>query len=166
MYQVGDRVLYGIHGICRIVEQEEQTVDRKRVTYLVLEPEGQSGARYLVPTHNQTAMAKLRPVLSREALETLITSGAVHENGWVQDENQRKQLYRELISSGDRQKLLQQVCTLYRHKTAQAAAGRKVHLCDENFLRDAERLLCSEIASVLELDFEKAREYLRNQLKG
>lgn len=166
MYQVGERVLYGIHGICRIADQEERTVDRKRVTYLVLEPEGQSGARYLVPTHNQAAMAKLRPVLKREELEMLIASDDVHEDGWISDENQRKQLYRELISSGDRKKLMQQVCTLYRHKAARMAAGRKVHLCDENFLRDAERLLCSEIASVMELDLDGAREYLRCQLKN
>jgi RNA polymerase-interacting CarD/CdnL/TRCF family regulator len=54
--------------------------------------------------------------------------------------------------------------TLYRRKSEYLAAGKKVHLCDENFLRDAEKLLASEISLVLELSPEEAKQYLRNQL--
>lgn len=165
MYQVGDQVIYGIHGICRVVEQEERVVDRKRVTYLALEPMGQGGSRYLVPTHNPSAMGKLKHMLSPAELETLLNSDEVKADGWIRDENQRKQTYRELINSGDRAKLMRMVHTLYRHKAEQAAAGRKCHLCDENFLRDAEKLLISEVAIVLELEPEQAKQYIREKLK-
>ena len=164
MYQIGDQVVYGIHGVCCVVEQEERVIDRKRVTYLVLEPVGRVGSRYLVPTHNAAAMAKLRKKLSREELEDLLKSETIRVNGWITDENQRKQTYRELISSGDLAKLMQMVHTLYRHKNAQAAAGRKVHLCDENFLRDAEKLLASEAAIVLGMEYDQARKYLKENL--
>lgn len=164
MYQIGDQVVYGIHGVCCVVEQEERVIDRKRVTYLVLEPVGQDGSRYLVPTHNAAAMAKLRKKLSREELEDLVKSETIRVDGWITDENQRKQMYRELISSGDLAKLMQMVHTLYRHKNAQAAAGRKVHLCDENFLRDAEKLLASEAAIVLGMEYDQARKYLKENL--
>ena len=40
MYHIGDQVVYGIHGVCRIVDEEKSTVDRKTVTFLVLEPVG------------------------------------------------------------------------------------------------------------------------------
>lgn len=106
MYQIGQLLVYGVHGVCRILEEEQRTVDRKKVTYLVLEPAGQEGAKYLVPTHNAAAMAKLRPVLKREALEALLESPGIRGEVWVQDENRRKQLYRELIGSGDRERLL------------------------------------------------------------
>lgn len=164
MYQIGDQVVYGIHGVCCVVEQEERVIDRKRVTYLVLEPVGRDGSRYLVPTHNAAAMAKLRKKLSREELEDLLKSETIRVDGWITDENQRKQMYRELISSGDLAKLMQMVHTLYRHKNAQAAAGRKVHLCDENFLRDAEKLLASEAAIVLGMEYDQARKYLKENL--
>jgi RNA polymerase-interacting CarD/CdnL/TRCF family regulator len=39
--------------------------------------------------------------------------------------------------------------TLHQHKKVQAEAGRKFHLCDENFLRDAEKLLNAEFSLVL-----------------
>lgn len=165
MYQVGDQVVYGIHGVCNVVDQEERVVDRKRVTYLALEPVGQDGSRYLVPTHNAAAMAKLRPMLSKEELESLMDSEEVLADGWIRDENLRKQTYRELIGSGDRAKLMQMVRTLYNHRKAQAAAGKKCHLCDENFLRDAEKLLVSEFSIVLGMGPDEAKQYIRSKLK-
>ena len=166
MYQMGELVVYGIHGVCRVADQETHIVDRKSVTYLVLEPVGQEGSKYLVPTHNETAMGKLRSMLTPEALDALICSEEVRTDGWIRDENARKQCYRELISSGDRVALMRMVYTLYQHKKMQALAGKKVHLTDENFLRDAERLLSSEISVVMNLPAEEAREYLRSELKA
>lgn len=165
MYQVGEKVVYGVHGVCDVVDQEERVIDRKRVTYLALEPVGQGGSRYLVPTHNAAAMAKIRHMLSREELEKLMNSEEVLADGWIRDENQRKQTYRELIGSGNRTKLMQMVRTLYRHKKEQTAAGKKVHLCDENFLRDAEKLLVGEFAIVLDMEPEEAKQYIRSKLK-
>lgn len=165
MYQIGDKVLYGMHGVCVVMDLEKRTLDGKQVTYLVLEPAGQSGSRFLVPTHNAAAMAKVRPVLRAEDLEALLSSDAVREDAWVRDEGQRKQLYRELISSCDRQRLAQMIHCLYRYRAAQAAIGKKFHMCDENFLRDAEKILAGEIASTLEIPSTEALKYLRSKLK-
>lgn len=165
MYQIGEKVIYGIHGVCVVADREERVIDRIRRTYLALEPVGQEGSRYLVPTHNEAAMAKLRRMLTREEFETLLASDQVRANGWIQDENQRKQLYRELITSGDRGRLMQMIRTLYRHRAAQTAAGRKCHLCDENFLRDAEKLLAGEVSLVMGLDPDAAKQYIRSRLK-
>lgn len=164
MYHAGDQVVYGIHGVCRITDCEKQRVGTRTVTYLVLEPVGQEGTRYLVPTHNEIAMNKLRPMLKPRELETLICSDEVRTDCWNRDEAVRKQFYRELIASGDRLGLMRMVHTLYRHKKAQAAAGKKVHLVDENFLRDAERLLAGEISVIMGVSQEEARIYLRNRL--
>ncbi len=165
MFLVGDKVVYGIHGVCIVVAQEERVIDRKKLTYLALEPIGQDGSRYLIPTHNAAAMAKLRPMISKAEFEALMGSDGVHADGWIKDENLRKQAYRDLIGSGDRAKLMQMVCSLYRHKAAQSAAGRKCHLCDENFLRDAEKLLISEAAIVLNIEPDEAKQYIRSKLK-
>lgn len=165
MYQIGEKVVYGVHGVCVVADHEERIIDKKKRIYLALEPVGQDGSRYLVPTHNEAAMAKLRPMLSAQELETLIQSRQVRQEGWIRDENQRKQTYRELIGSGDRVKLMQMVHTLYDHKAAQTAAGKKVHLCDDTFLRDAEKLLAGEFAIVLGMEPDQARQYVRSHLK-
>lgn len=164
MYQTGDYVLYGIHGVCRVIGTERQLVNRKRTPYLVLEPLSQAESRFYLPTENPTAMAKMKAVLSREELIALLASEEVHQDAWIQEENVRKQYYREVLGSGDRIALMKMVSTLYHYKSAQTAAGRKFHQSDENFLRDAEKLLSSEISHVMDLSREDARDFLRRQL--
>ena len=162
MYSLGDFVVYGIHGVCRVLELEERIVDRKRLQFYVLEPLEQAGARYLIPVHNEAAVGKLRPVLSRDELETLLRSQEVRADSWIPDENLRKQTYRELINSGDRGALIRMVGTLYRHKEEQAAAGRKFHMCDDNFLRDAQKLLSAEFSLVLGIEPGAVGEYVQS----
>lgn len=166
MYAAGDRVLYGSHGVCCVTALEERRIDRKNVTYLALQPEGQSGASYLVPTHNAAAMAKLVPLLNQQELETLLSMELLHRGSFVEDGNLRKQTYRDLLAGGDRVRLLQMICALYRHREIRAAEGKKFHQSDEAFLRDAERLICSEISWVMGMDTPTALQYLRGKLNG
>lgn len=164
MFQVGDKLIYGIHGVCCVVNEEKRIVDRKSVTYLVLEPQGQTGSRYLVPTHNEAAMGKLKKILTAQELEDLLGSDSVREDAWIPDENLRKKSYRELISSSDREALARMTHTLYCHRKQREAMGKKCHMCDENFLRDVEKLLCSEVCAVLDMDESQARQYIRSRL--
>lgn len=166
MYQAGDWVVYGVHGVCRVVGTEKQLVNRKRTLYMVLEPLSQSESRFYLPAENPATLAKLRPVLSREELAALIDSDEVRQDAWIQEENRRKQHYRELIGCGDRMALMRMITSLYRYKAAQLEMGRKFHQSDDNFLRDAERLLASEISLVMELPPEEARNYLREHLQN
>lgn len=166
MFQVGERVVYGFYGVCTIANFESKRVDRKNVTYLVLEPADHNGSKYYVPVQNPTAMGKLKPMLSAEQMFTLLGSEQVHTDAWVKEENQRKQLYRELTASADREAIMRMVYTIYRHKDSQSAAGRKCHLCDENFLRDAEKLLVGEISATLNIPAEQSRALLREKLQG
>ncbi len=158
-------MIYGVHGVCRVIGTEKQLVNRKRTEYLVLEPMGQAEARFYLPTANESAMQKLRPVMAADDLSALLMSEEVHTYSWIADENVRKQYYRDLITSGDRTALLKMVSSLYRYRESQFAAGKKFHLCDENFLRDAEKLICSEISLVLDKSPEEARTYLRDRLQ-
>lgn len=166
MFQVGQRVMYGFYGVCTIANFESKRVDRKNVTYLVLEPEDHNGSKYFVPVQNPTAMGKLKPMLSAQQMVDLLGSERVHTDAWVNEENQRKQLYRELTASADRESIMRMVYTIYRHKDSQLASGRRCHLCDENFLRDAEKLLIGEIAATLDLSLEQSRALLREKLQG
>ena len=51
------------------------------------------------------------------------------------------------------------------HRSLQLEAGRKLHLCDENFLRDAERILFTEIALVMDIPMDHVDAYLQNTLE-
>lgn len=165
MYQIGQRVIYGIHGVCQIVDISIKSVGRDKVRYYMLEPVEQPGSRYYIPTEKPAAVAKLSPILSRQDLDALLQEELHPEEIWIEDENQRKNKYRELISSGDRRALLAMIHALHLHKSKQAELGRKFHLCDENFLRDAERLLASEFAMVLNKSLEETVQYIVNAIQ-
>ena len=165
MYQIGDLVVYGIHGVCRIVDMEKRIVDRKPVTYLAAEPVAKSDSRFLIPTHNAAAMAKLRPMLSTEAWQGLLQSDEIHEKIWIGDDGRRKAAYRELLSGGDLKAQLRMLCSVYAHKERTFAEGKKFHQCDDTFLRDAERLIAGEIAVVMDIPHTEALAYLRSYIK-
>ncbi len=165
MYHCGDRVVYGSHGVCLIYDMEERIVDRRSVQYYVLQPMDQSASRFYVPSHNPAALSKLRPILSKEELLELLHSDKIRTDCWIADEARRKQTYRELISSCDREALLAMVNSLHRHQKECIAQGRKFHLCDENFLRDAQRILSAEFSVVLEIPPQDVPAYVLNILE-
>ena len=164
MFQQGSQVVYGMHGVCTVIGLEIRVVNRNKVEYYVLEPVKQSGDRYYVPTQNTAAVAKLKPILDKKQLDSLLSSLKAAKDTWIADENQRKQKYRELITSGDRAALLSMVRALHIHKDAQLAQGRKLHLCDENFLRDAESLLGGEFSLVLGIAPNEVSSYIQNAI--
>ena len=154
MYQVGDRLVYGVHGVCQVAREEQRRVDGKELTYLALEPVGQRGTCYLVPTQNTSAMRRLRPLQDRDAMEQMLLLGPTLPDAWIPEEPVRKQRYREFIAGAEGENLVRMICALYRHRERQRAAGKKCHVSDENFLRDAEKLLSGELGDVYNaLDF-------------
>lgn len=164
MYEVGQNVVYGIHGVCCILDVEEKTVDRKRIPYFVLEPLEQPGTRYYIPSQNQVALSKMRPLMEADSLQAMLTAENMGD-AWIADENKRKQYYREIINGVDSPALIRMVHALHRHKQEQTAAGRKLHMCDENFLRDAQRVLGSEIAIVLQMPVSEVPAYIQSCLE-
>ena len=116
MYQVGQKVIYGIHGVCCITAVEVKCSGKEKKEFYCLEPVEQPGAVFFVPTANPAAVSKLRPILTREEFDVLITTQKEREVIWIEDENQRKQRYRELIAQNDRGELISMVSALYRHK--------------------------------------------------
>ena len=164
MYKPGDTVLYGVHGVCVIVDVTIQTVDRKKREFYVLHPYGQEKDRFYLPTDNAAALAKMHPLLPRGELESLLTECTDVSDIWISDDNQRKQRYREFISSGDRLVLVKMIRVLHLHKINQLACGRKFHLSDENYLRESLKLLSSEISYVLQITQREAIDYLTNKL--
>ena len=165
MFQVGQKVLYGAHGVCSITAVEIRNLGKEKKEYYCLEPVEQPGAVFYVPTGNPAAVGKMRPLISRDEFEALVAAQKEREWVWIEDENQRKQYYRELMTQNDRGELIAAVGALYRHKRLLQETGRKFHVCDEGFLRDATRLLSGEFALVLGIPKSEVAQYMKDQLE-
>lgn len=164
VYTCGDHVIYGSHGVCRILSLETRRVDRKQIEYYVLAPADGSEARFYVPIRNEAAVAKLRSVLTEDEVRSLLSSDEIRQHAWIEDEGIRKQRYKELLTGSDRAALVSMVHSLHHHRQQQEAAGRKFHLCDENFLRDAQRLLGSEFALALQIPESEVGDVVKSAI--
>lgn len=165
MFRVGDTVLYGVHGVCRIIAEEERTVNRRKVGYYVLEPVEQPGVMFYVPSQNPAALSKLRKTLTESEIYALFRSDEVQRGTWIEDESARKQRFRELMYGSDRGAIIGMLRSIYDHRESQRANGRKLHVCDENFMRDAEKLLCVEFGMALNLQPEQVASFIHSQLE-
>lgn len=152
MYQIGQQVLYGIHGVCSISAIEPMRFGKTKADYYILQPIAQPDSKYYIPVGSEAAVAKLRPLMTREEILELLHSESVRQDVWVADENQRKLRFRELLSNGDRSEILSMIYCLHQHKNEQLSMGRKFHQCDEGFLKDAEKLMNAEFSHVLGIE--------------
>ena len=100
MYQLGEFVVYGVHGVCLVSQIQERRVDRMTQQYLVLEPIGRGGSQYLVPMHNPAAMSKLSPLMTPQELEGLLSSESVKTDCWIPEENRRVRQPGEIDADG------------------------------------------------------------------
>jgi CarD family transcriptional regulator len=166
MYEAGQQVLYGIHGICTIIGIERMRFGSSRENYYILEPIQQPGSRFYVPVNNEAAVAKLSRLMTRQQLLELLHSEDVRCYPWIPDENQRKLRFKELINSGDRAQLMGMIGALHRHRQEQLAAGRKFHQSDENFLNDAQKLLNAEFALVFGLEPKAVNDFILRELEN
>ena len=102
MYQVGDAVLYGSNGICRIREVTRMESCGMVDDFYVLKPVSSEATTVFVPLGSEILLSRMHPLLSptemRELLDGLSDAAPI----WVENENQRKTLYREIMNSGDR----------------------------------------------------------------
>lgn len=164
-FGVGDTVLYGTQGVCRIERTEKQRVRGNDIEYYVLCPVYNENSTVFVPMQNDALVSKMRSILSAEDIYEMIRSMPEEDTIWIDDENQRKLSYQQLINEGDRKKLVQLIKTLYLHKLSQEKKGRKLHQSDETMLKQAEKLLYDEFALVLNIQPEEVLPFIMEQVE-
>ena len=117
MFKVNDVVVYAAHGVCEIVGTEDQRFGGKSESYFVLKPKIDKAATFYVPANNPKALAKMRKVMSREGIDNLIDSMPNRQTTWIANENERREVYKRIIASGDQSTIISMIRTLYLHKT-------------------------------------------------
>lgn len=160
-YEVNDTVLYGIHGVCRIADIEEE----KGAVYYVLRPVYDEKAKVFVPKGNERLEKKMRRILSAEEIYQLIREMPEEESIWIQDENVRKERYKRILAEGDRRQLIRLIKTLYLQQQSQTGRGKKLYKVDEKFMKEAEKMLYEEFAHVLDIRPEQVVPFITQQIK-
>ncbi len=152
MYNVNDMVVYGNQGVCEVVNigtLSMSMVDRKK-KYYTLRPVFQREAAVYVPVDNVTAV--MRPVISKEEAEALISKIPDIEYAWISNEEERETQYKDALRTCDCEELVKMIKTLFKRKKTRLDEGKKVTVVDERYIRQAENQLYEELAYALGID--------------
>ena len=151
MFQVNDVIIYGAQGVCKIIGTDEKIINGRKKLYFILKPVGDKGATIFAPTDNELILGKMRRLLTKEEIHKLIDSMQEDNALWVENENERKELYKSILIKGDHGQIIKMLKAIYAHKKQREAAGKRLHISDERFFKDAEQILYNEFQYVLNL---------------
>ncbi len=165
MYSVNDTIMYGTHGICKIVEIAEKDFMGTKKEYYVLKPMNDKAATLFAPVNNEKVESKMRRVLSEDEIYALIASMPKEEAQWITNENERKDKYKKIIASGDHTELIRMIKALYYHKQEREADGKHLYLSDERFFKEAERILYEEFQYVLKIRRDELMDFIFEKIQ-
>ena len=160
MLNVGEAVIYGAQGVCSITGTIQKMVGDQTYEYYVLRPVFNDNSTIFVPVNNKKLLSKMRRVLSSDEIYGIIKAMPDEDTDWKEDDSVRAEKYREIISGGDRQKLVRLIKTMYTHEKELKEKGKKLRVSDGVLFRDAEKLLCEEFAYVLKIDRDQVIPFI------
>lgn len=158
MLKVGDMVVYTTTGLCEVADIETKKIGKILKDYYVLKPSVSTTATVFIPTDNEKLLEKVHEVLSKNDILSLIDEVKSSEPQWIEDDNARKNHFREIISLGNRKDCLMVLRTIKCHQQELSGSGKRLHIADEMIMKDVIKIVCSEIAFVLKISLEEAAE--------
>lgn len=164
MYSINDTVLYGANGVCRVSDICQKEFSGTAKDYYILRPISNEALTIFVPVNNKLLTDKIKRILSQKEICELISSLSNEPISWIEDDMERKEHYRSVLLSGNRRENLKMIRELYIHKQEQQSKGKKMHLSDEQFLKEAEKLLYSEFSLVLNIKEDEVPSFIAERI--
>ena len=165
MYDIGDLIVYGSTGVCRvrdITTHDSGGADDSKKYYL-LEPLYQKCTIYS-PVENPKVF--MRPIISAEEANRLIdtiptVNAEAYHNSVLR---QLVEHYDEIISRHDCGDLIELTMSIYAKREYMRQQNRKFGQIDERFMRKAEELLYGELSAALGIKKDEVPEYIKRRL--
>lgn len=146
MYQVGDLIVYGGEGVCRVDALGEAPIAAlgTQRQYYTLTPLYHSGVIY-APTDVSVPM---RPVLGREEAWALLRGIPAMDEDMAcpPDAKQAALEYRAALQTYDCENLLRLIRLIYNKNIEAITLGKSYGQTDDKFLKRAKELLYGELA--------------------
>ena len=157
MFKVGDKVLYGSDGVCKIIDITEKSFNDVSAMFYVLEPIFSNSSTFFVPTENEKLTSKMKYILSLDELEK-ITEKKPPKSQWQTNDLLRKENFKMVISGGSIEDIVSVLRLIAEHKKEIEPMGKKLHKADESVYKDALKIIYEEFSLYKDLtkdDVEK-----------
>lgn len=165
MFQVGDYIVYGSMGVCKV--ENVGPIDIRELSknkdYYTLVPVYSKGSKVFTPTDNNKVI--MRPIIPKEEAMKLIDRIEEIDTIWLDDEKRREQVYKEALRKCDCEECIKIIKTLYQRKQLRIAAGKKATSSDTKYFEIAEECLYGELAISLQMKKDEVQEYIVKRVK-
>ena len=157
MFCVGQTVLYGSNGVCMVDDVTEKRIGKTKIQYYVLKPLCNNTATLFVPTANQQLVSKMRRILTEDEAEAILRN-LPPCGDWNDNKQERSEQFRAIITEGSCVELIRLIRLVRTHEQEQLAGGKRLHITDERFLKEAEKMVCEEFSLVLHISRDEVLE--------
>ena len=165
LFKVGDLILYGSTGVCRVTDittRDFSGVDKDQLFYILI-PLYQD---CIISTPVNTTKIFIRPIISKDEAERLIDMIPT-----IRAEAYHSQILRELtehyeasLKTHDCTELVELTMSIYAKKQYVEQQKRKFGAIDERFMKRAEELLFGELAAALDIPKESVPDYIAGRI--
>lgn len=164
MFRIGDTVIHPAEGVCEITEITEKTFGGKAEEYYVLKSVYDGQATVYIPVETVRLKKKIRRALSKTEIDGIIGLLPESEPIETDNDNQRRLLFKDILTSGDTTEISRMLKTVYRLKNEIRKSGKKMKVSDERIIKETERSLFYEFAFSLGVEPDTVDEYINGAL--
>ena len=166
-YKVGEYVVYGSNGICRINDIKDMTLSPMigERNYYVLEQINTKASTIYVTTDNVTLCAKMRYVLTEKEILDILHGVKENSISWIDDRKTRAQSFYNILHNGSHEELLLMIGCIYLKGKELSESSKRLSDSDASVLRSAEKIIKEEFAFSLNIEPEKVGEFIRKELE-
>ncbi|MFT4006771.1 MAG: CarD family transcriptional regulator [Lacrimispora sp.] len=100
--KIGDVIIYGSHGICKVTGLQDMCMDEKIRPYYVLKPVYNTAATLYVSAISDRRKTEIRRILSADEIFSLVKKISDKDYIWNNDNHKRKELYSQILADGNR----------------------------------------------------------------
>lgn len=163
MHKIGDNVMYGANGVMTIVDIREESIGDISRSYYVLRPTlVKTDSLTFVPTENETLVAAMRPLLTKDELIALLRNTKdAPPIEWISDNRARQDKFKKIMESCDRVGMIRMIRAINESAARRESEGKKNFLADENLKQKAEKQLFSEFSIVLGIPEEDVPAFIK-----
>lgn len=165
-FEKGQYVVYGTNGICTIEDITEMSFTRgmAKAPYYILKPAATDSSTIFVPMNNEKLVSKMRSLMTKEEIDSLLLGMKDKELEWETDRRYRAENFHEIMTQGLTEDLLLMISCIYVRKRDLIKQGKKLPATDSNTLKQAEKLVEEEFSHVLGLEPWDVGKYIRTLL--
>ena len=151
LFKIDDYIMYGMTGVCKVMDiTNERFTNGIKKEYYVLSPIYSNNTVIKIPVDNEKV--PMRKLLSKINVLSLINDIPNMDTSWIDNEKLRSEQFKKILRSID------------NNREYVKSIGKKTHQADDNIMKEAERLLNEEFATILDISPNEVSSYISSHI--